>query len=84
MRVATSSARRVTSVLSWWKSSEAGVVATAAIVGRVATSIILSAVSGILASSVMGSTEAITIRTFAGRRCSKSSLRKALSVVGPR
>ena len=69
MRVATSLARRETSVLSWWKSSEAGVVSTATIVGGVATSIILSAISAILASSVVGSVEAITILTFVGRRC---------------
>ena len=58
-------------------------VEVAATVGGVATSTILSTMSASLARSVV-SAEARTIRTLEGRRCRKSSFRKALSMVGPR
>ena len=89
MRVATRSARRDTSALSFCTSGSAvageeAVTVVAAMVG-VATSTILSAMSASLARSVVESADARTMRTLGGSRCRKSSFRKALlSGVAPR
>ena len=81
----TRSARRLTSARSFSTSVLVLVWAMADTDGA-ATSMTLSAMSASLARSVrVSSAEARTMRTFAGRRCRKSSLRNALlSADGPR
>ena len=84
MREATRSAKRVTSACSFSTLASVPVLEMADTDGA-ATSTTLSAMSAILARSVVSAAEARTIRTFAGRRWRNSSLRKALSSPdGPR
>ena len=84
-REATRLERRVTSALSFSISLPSVELEweTAATVEE-ETSTTLSAMSASLARSVVPSAEARTMRTFAGSRWRKSSLRNALSTDGPR
>ena len=82
VRVATRSVSRVSSAFNCCTSVS---LETAAMIGGLATSSILSAMCASLPRSVVPSAEARIIRTLAGRRWRKSSLRKAFcSGVSPR